>query len=153
MHKAREGGTFPSQSGIGEFGCPRGPHKSEIVSSNLTPATSASTINGNISSLHRGEPRIVLAGKRETRIQKVLFMHLLPPEESSRFPQNLKGANIVVRKELPELWGVTLHGSVYRQDEKTLDPDEFFDKFIEFVESNNWYFGGGFSPEDLNHPE
>lgn len=59
----------------------------------------------------------------------------------------------MVRKELPELWGVTLHGSVYRQDEKTLDPDEFFDKFIEFVESNNWYFGGGFSPEDLNHPE
>lgn len=56
-------------------------------------------------------------------------------------------------KSLPELWGINMHMTVYRQDGKPLDHDEFMDKFIAFVESNNWYCGGSTYAEDLNHPD
>lgn len=55
-------------------------------------------------------------------------------------------------QELPELWGIEINGCIYRQNGKPLDPDEFADKFLEFIESQNWYFGGGTTVVDLNHP-
>jgi hypothetical protein len=55
--------------------------------------------------------------------------------------------------ELPELWGVSINMLVYREDGKPLDRDVFFDKFIDFVEANNWFCSGATTVEDLNHPK
>lgn len=37
---------------------------------------------------------------------------------------------------------VELQGCVFSA-ETQLDADEFLDKFIDFIEENHWYFGGG----------
>jgi uncharacterized protein YggL (DUF469 family) len=40
--------------------------------------------------------------------------------------------------------GIEINGTIFAEDEHTnINPDEFLDKFIEFVEKNNWLFGGG----------
>ncbi|WP_172249972.1 50S ribosome-binding protein YggL [Saccharibacillus deserti] len=38
--------------------------------------------------------------------------------------------------------GIEIKGSVFA-DVGDVDHDEFLDKFIDFVESNGWSFGGG----------
>lgn len=42
-----------------------------------------------------------------------------------------------------------IDGFVYN-DNYDLNRDEFTDKFIEFVESQGWYFGGSIGPRDKN---
>jgi uncharacterized protein YggL (DUF469 family) len=40
--------------------------------------------------------------------------------------------------------GVEISGMILAADKHTnINHDEFLDKFIEFVENNNWLFGGG----------
>lgn len=40
--------------------------------------------------------------------------------------------------------GIEISGIIFAEDENTnIAHDEFLDKFIEFVEKNNWSFGGG----------
>lgn len=40
--------------------------------------------------------------------------------------------------------GISIQGVTFAVDEnKNIDHDEFTDKFIDFIESNGWYFGGG----------
>lgn len=44
------------------------------------------------------------------------------------------------RKQL----GVKIEGALFANDEHAdIDLDQFLDKFIEFVESHHWHFGGG----------
>ncbi|MNP55403.1 hypothetical protein D3C76_1500480 [compost metagenome] len=38
--------------------------------------------------------------------------------------------------------GIEISGTIFAT-EGDIDHDEFLDKFIEFVESNGWEFGGG----------
>ena len=45
--------------------------------------------------------------------------------------------------------GVHIDGCIFANDENAnIDPDEFWDAFIEFVESNGWHFGGGIKQVD-----
>ncbi|WP_156877584.1 50S ribosome-binding protein YggL [Shimazuella kribbensis] len=40
--------------------------------------------------------------------------------------------------------GIKISGTIFAEDGHTnINHDEFLDKFIEFVEKNNWLFGGG----------
>lgn len=38
--------------------------------------------------------------------------------------------------------GVEINGCIFSET-GDVDHDQFLDKFIEFIESNGWYFGGG----------
>uniref|UniRef100_C5DAY0 Uncharacterized protein n=1 Tax=Geobacillus sp. (strain WCH70) TaxID=471223 RepID=C5DAY0_GEOSW len=40
--------------------------------------------------------------------------------------------------------GVYIEGCIYANDDnKSIEHDEFWDKFIDFIEANGWHFGGG----------
>jgi hypothetical protein len=40
--------------------------------------------------------------------------------------------------------GIEISGTIFAMDEcRNIYHDEFLDKFIEFIEKNNWLFGGG----------
>lgn len=39
--------------------------------------------------------------------------------------------------------GIDLQGTVFANDNSDISHDLFTDKFIEFIEANGWYFGGG----------
>ncbi|TCP30210.1 hypothetical protein EV207_10633 [Scopulibacillus darangshiensis] len=45
--------------------------------------------------------------------------------------------------------GVDIDGCVFAID-ADINNDEFMDKFIEFIESNGWHFGGGINQIDSN---
>ncbi|MGA8941910.1 MAG: hypothetical protein WB502_04230 [Thermoactinomyces sp.] len=45
--------------------------------------------------------------------------------------------------------GIHIEGCIFSNDENAnIDPDEFWDAFIEFVESRGWHFGGGINQID-----
>jgi hypothetical protein len=44
--------------------------------------------------------------------------------------------------DLTKQKGIEISGSIYAENGE-IDHDEFTDKFIDFIESNGWYFGGG----------
>ena len=56
----------------------------------------------------------------------------------------------IPEKKLPELIGIYIRGNIWNKDEKPLDGGDFWEKFIEFVEVNNWLYGGTMSEVDLN---
>ncbi len=47
------------------------------------------------------------------------------------------------------LQGIEIRGHVWREDEEPIDIEDFWDKFITFVEDNYWKFSGSTSVENL----
>jgi uncharacterized protein YggL (DUF469 family) len=43
--------------------------------------------------------------------------------------------------------GIEINGTIY-SNEGNIEEEEFFEAFIEFVESKGWFFGGGISQID-----
>ncbi|MFD1738620.1 hypothetical protein ACFSCX_19030 [Bacillus salitolerans] len=40
-------------------------------------------------------------------------------------------------------FGIQIEGSIYSNSGEDLGNNQFWDAFIEFIESNDWSFGGG----------
>lgn len=40
-------------------------------------------------------------------------------------------------------FGVQIEGAIYANNGEDLGNNQFLDAFIEFIESNGWFFGGG----------
>jgi hypothetical protein len=43
--------------------------------------------------------------------------------------------------------GIEINGTIY-SNEGNIEEEEFFEAFIEFIESKGWFFGGGISQID-----
>jgi uncharacterized protein YggL (DUF469 family) len=43
--------------------------------------------------------------------------------------------------------GIEINGTIY-SNEGNINENEFFEAFINLIESNGWFFGGGISPID-----
>lgn len=51
---------------------------------------------------------------------------------------------------MQKLMGIKVSVNIWREDEEPLDPDVFWDKFIDFIQSNNWLMAGNVDHIDMN---
>lgn len=56
-------------------------------------------------------------------------------------------------KPKKELMGTFVKGVVYRQDFGPMNQEKFFDDFIDWIESQGYYFGGVMTNTDVNKDE